>query len=62
MTRLLLALFLLFGCSEDRPEELVIMNTVVCVDGVFCLSVVKGLECDYIPIEINGKKVRCEDE
>jgi hypothetical protein len=61
MTRILLALFLLFGCSEDRPEELVIMNTV-CIDGYVCFSVMSGLECDYIPVIHDGKKVRCEDE
>jgi len=56
--RLILSLLLFFGCMSDNHDEIEIMNTV-CIDGFLCFSVTNGLECDYIPVKINDKKVRC---
>ena len=58
MKVLILSILLFIGCVTDNHDELEIMNTI-CIDGVLCFSVMNGLECDYIPVMVNDKKVRC---
>ena len=60
MKALALAIIILLGCTTDNHDELSITNTV-CIDGVLCFSITNGLECDYIPVLIDGKETRCRE-
>jgi hypothetical protein len=57
----IMSLLLLIGCAGDRGnDEYLIMNTI-CVDGYLCFSVTNGIECDYILVMHNNKKVECNN-
>ena len=58
MKALVLAILIFIGCATDNHDEIGVMNTI-CIDGFMCLSVMNGLECDYIPVKVNDKKVMC---
>ena len=59
---MIMALLLFLGCGIDNhKDEYIIMNTV-CIDGYLCFSVTNGIECDYIPVIHNNKKVECGNE
>ena len=57
---LIISLLILSASCKHKPiDESEIFNTV-CIDGIKHFSIVSGESCVFVPVEIEGEKVRCD--